>query len=203
MPNKIVRRRDANGLLPIEALFVDEYMVDRIPTKAYRRARPNNSARTAHVQAGKMMARPVIRVEIERRTALSAKNARRTLQEVIAELELLAFSNIADYTAIGDDGRPYVDFAKVKAMPEDERRKVMAAISEIGTESIGDLIIKSRFKLHDKRGALVDLGRHLGMKSGPGHTVAVNTTPGGATTVVISDDPVEAARAYQKIVGGS
>lgn len=82
---------------------------------------------------------------------------------VIQELALLGFSNMADFVRIGPDGDPYTDFTGLD-------REKAAAIGEITVEDFKDGrgddardVRRVKFKLLDKRAALVDIGKHLGM----------------------------------------
>ncbi len=72
-----------------------------------------------------------------------------------------------DYIAVGDNGAARVDLSKLS-------REQAAAISEITVEEFTERtgeddkgkptfenVRRTKFKLSDKRGALVDLGRHL------------------------------------------
>ena len=124
-----------------------------------------------------------------------------TVDRVVGELAKLGFSNMEDYMQIGDDGVPRLDFTKLT-------RDKAAAISEMtveeftargdaesGKEGLG--VRKVRFKLHDKRGALVDLGKHLGMfKDIVEHT---GKNGGPIETAVVND--IEAARRIAYALG--
>ena len=72
--------------------------------------------------------------------------------EVLRELALLARANMDDYTNVNEDGGTSVDLASLT-------RDQMAAVNEISYDAAGRL----KFKLADKRAALVDLGKHLGL----------------------------------------
>ena len=85
-----------------------------------------------------------------------------TQERVLRELALLGFSNMMDYVTPQQDGTAYVDLSKLT-------RDQAAAISEVTVESYtekdGESVIpvkRVKFKLSDKRSALVDLGKHLG-----------------------------------------
>ena len=84
----------------------------------------------------------------------AAENVGLTVERVLKELEKIAFANLADYVNANDD-EPKVALAGLS--PEK-----MAAVAEFTTETMGDRS-KVKIKLWDKRGALVDIGRHLGM----------------------------------------
>ena len=86
-----------------------------------------------------------------------------TADRVLTELGKIGFANMADYMKAEPDGDPYLDFS---ALTGDQA----AALQEVTVEDFKDgLGEKSRdlrrvkFKLANKRAALVDLGRHLGM----------------------------------------
>jgi phage terminase small subunit len=136
--------------------------------------------------ASKMYAK--VRKRVEEITSRAAVNVGITKERVLAELGLLGFSNMEDYVTIGADGLPFVDMSKVD-------RNKMAAVQEVNVETImrsevneaGEReavpVQKVRFKLADKRAALVDIGKHLGMFmespdrleiSGPGGGPIVN-----------------------------
>ena len=82
---------------------------------------------------------------------------------VLDRLKQLADSSMCDYLDFGDDGEVRLDFS-------DLSQDAMAAMSEITQEVYiegkGDdakPVRRTKFKLYDKRLALVDIGRHLGM----------------------------------------
>ena len=98
--------------------------------------------------------------------AAMARRSERTEIEadaVIRELAKIGFANMLDYITIGNDGDPYVDLSKLT-------REQAAAIGEVTVEDFIDgrgedarSVRKIKFKLADKRGALVDLGRHFAL----------------------------------------
>lgn len=197
-----------------EALFVDEYMIDLIGSAAYRRAKPDDvtGAQNARQCAHNLLAKPHVMAEVDRRRQLKALAAQMTIDEVIGELGKLARANLEDFLDRLPDGRRVVNWQKVDALSTEERRDLMAAVSQLETEEVWisenakgktvkrQVTVVRKLKLWDKRGALSDLREHLAPRRGT--TVAVNTTPGG-TSVVITDDPAEAAKAYQKLVTGN
>jgi phage terminase small subunit len=70
---------------------------------------------------------------------------------------------MGDYITFDRDGKAVV---ALKGLTRDQ----MAAISSVETEKVYERqedgrcqFNRAKFRLHDKRGALVDLGRHLGM----------------------------------------
>lgn len=112
------------------------------------------------------------RKEIQERIVEINKNAGKLVEisiaRVLAELGKIGFANMEDYVTIGSDGLPFVDMSNVD-------RDKMAAVQEVIVETKVESEIneegereavpvrKVRFKLADKRAALVEIGRHFGM----------------------------------------
>lgn len=149
------------GLTAKQARFVDEYMVDLNATQAAIRS--GYSAKTA-ADIGRQLLRktPVAKAIAERKRSASERIGV-TAEAVVAELAKIGFANMADYMRAGGDGDPYLDFSKLT-------RDQAAALSEVTVEDFkkgrGEAardVRRIKFKLHDKRAALVDLGKHLGI----------------------------------------
>ena len=87
-----------------------------------------------------------------------------TAARVLDELAKLAFSNMLNYMAIGADGEPRLD---VSALSRDRAAAIHELLVETRKEERENgppaVIVKTRFKLADKRGPLVDLGKYLGL----------------------------------------
>ncbi|MBZ9939153.1 terminase small subunit [Mesorhizobium sp. BR1-1-16] len=86
-----------------------------------------------------------------------------TIERVVTELAKIGFANMLDYMRAGPDGDPYLDFSRLT-------EGQAAALAEVTVEDFKDGrgddardVRRVKFKLHDKRAALVDLGKHLGM----------------------------------------
>jgi phage terminase small subunit len=135
-------------------------------SEAYRRVydvspdcKPNTVEKRACelLKNGKVAGRiAALRAEISKRLEITA-------DKVVRELALIGFANMADYIKTQDDGSAYVDLSKLT-------REQAAAIGEVTSETYfegkGDEAVpvkRTKFKLSDKRAALVDLGRHLGL----------------------------------------
>jgi phage terminase small subunit len=106
---------------------------------------------------------------LNRQAALSerqqarAERAEVTADRIVAELALLGFANMADYMRTSSDGDPYLDFSSLT-------RDQAAALQEVTVDDYVDgrgedarAVKRVKFRLCDKRAALVDLGRYLGM----------------------------------------
>jgi len=151
----------ADNLTAKQARFVAEYLVDLNATAAARRA--GYSARNADKIGPELLGKTRIKDAIERAQEDRAKRTAVTSDRVVAELAKLAFANLGDFMKPGADGDPYVDFS---ALTRDQS----AALAEVTVEDFKDGrgdsgrdVRRIKFKLADKRAALVDLGRHLGL----------------------------------------
>ena len=99
----------------------------------------------------------------ERSVELAIERTGVTKERVINELAKLAFANMMDYMRVGPNGDPVTDFSQIT-------RDQAAALQEVVVEDFVDGrgedkrdVRRVRFKLHDKRGALIDIGKELGM----------------------------------------
>ncbi|KCB33767.1 terminase small subunit [Bordetella hinzii CA90 BAL1384] len=157
-----------NKLTPKQARFVEEFLVDLNATQAAIRA--GYSEKTAYSIGNENLSKPEIAEAIQAAQAERAKRTEITQDMVLRELAKIGFSDIRKIvrwgktelrvTDAGDDEgevtEAYHGLALVSADEIDDN--TAAAISEIseGREGL-------KVKLHDKKGALVDIGRHLGM----------------------------------------
>lgn len=111
--------------------------------------------------ATKLAAQPYIQERVRELMEVAVASTTLTVERVLGELEKLGFSNMLDFIKIDDDGQPVLDFTRLD-------REKAAAIAEITTDVItnprdGSVTRRTKFKLFDKKTALVDLGRYLGM----------------------------------------
>ena len=148
-------------LTPKQARFVQEYLIDLNAAQAAIRA--GYSAKTARVIGHENLTNPDIAAAIEKAMAERAERTRLTADWVVDELRKLAGANMADYMRSTPEGDPYLDFSSLT-------RDQTAALAEVTVEDFVDgrgedarAVKRVKFKLHDKREALVDLGRHLGL----------------------------------------
>lgn len=141
--------------------FVDEYLIDRNATQAAIRA--GYSAKTATVIGAENLTKPNIKKAIEIGEAELAERTKITQDKVMKELEKIGFSNMLDYITITNGGDPVTDFS---ALTRDQAAAISEIVVEEYTEGRGDYarnVKRTKFKLSDKRSALVDMGKHLGM----------------------------------------
>jgi len=147
-----------------QARFVDEYMVNMNATQAAIRA--GYSAKTAGDIGRQLLRKTLVAVAIsERQRALSERTGV-TAERVIEELSKIGFSDIrnvvrwGEAVAVKDPDTGEVTIANGVALVASDQLTAEAAacISEVSQGQSG-----LKVKLHDKRAALVDLGKHLGL----------------------------------------
>ena len=140
-------------LLAKQQRFVEEYLVDLNATQAAIRA--GYSVRSAAIQGFENLRKPNIQELLtSRRQELLAANDL-TPEKIVAELARLAFADMGVYVSWGPDG---VRLKSSDELPEGATIAV-AEVSETTTKDGGTV----KFKLHDKKGALDSLAKHLGM----------------------------------------
>lgn len=150
-----------DDLTPKQRRFVEEYLIDLNATQAAIRA--GYSAKTAAVIGAENLRKPNIASAIEARQSALAEKHGVTVERIVMELAKLGFSNMADYMRCMPGGDPYLDFS---ALTRDQAAALVEVTVEDYTEGRGEDardVKRVKFKLADKRAALVDLGRHLGM----------------------------------------
>lgn len=147
--------------------FVEEYLVDLNATQAAIRA--GYSQKTAQEQSSRLLSNVMVAQAIEAAQAKRSERTEITQDMVLRELAKIGFADIRKavrwgsttlQAGVDDEGKPtleaYHGLALVGSDEIDDA--TAAAISEVseGREGL-------KIKFHDKKGALVDIGRHLGM----------------------------------------
>ncbi|MFP6783691.1 terminase small subunit [Pseudomonas sp. FW306-2-2C-D06B] len=154
--------------------FVDEYLIDLNATQAAIRA--GYSPKTADQQASRLLTNVKVRQYLAQRQGERAERTSITQDMVLRELAKIGFSDIRKIVRWGEtmvrmvDGEeecaedlvPYHGLALIDSTEiDDDTAGAIAEVSQ-GKEGL-------KVKLHDKKGALVDIGRHLGMFVPAGH----------------------------------
>lgn len=170
------KKRLTRPLNEMQRLFIAAYVEKPNATRAAIKA--GYSERTAHVQGHELLKHPKIKEEIHKRLERISARYEVSRERVIAELAKLGLSNMGDFTRIDEKtGDVYTDFSAVD-------RDQMAAVQELTveeyTEGRGDdarAIKRTKFKLADKKGALLELAKingwmidkveHTGANGGP------------------------------------
>lgn len=144
-----------------QARFVEEYLIDLNATQAAIRA--GYSEAGAFVRGSELLRNRKVFAAVQEAQNARAKRTEITQDRVLQELALIGFANMQDYMRSGPDGDPYLDFSNLT-------REQAAALVEVTVEDFKDGrgddardVRRVKFKLADKRAALVDIGKHLGM----------------------------------------
>lgn len=145
-----------------QAAFVGFYLANGMnATKAATSA--GYSKKTAYKIGSENLTKPQIADAIGKRQAELAKRVEITQQRIADELALMGFANMLDFIRIGSDGDPFIDLTELT-------REQAAALTEANVEDYlegrGDdarNVRRVRIKLADKRAALGDLAKLLGL----------------------------------------
>lgn len=150
--------------------FVDEYLIDLNATQAAIRA--GYSKKTANEQGSRLLANVSVSAAVAESMKSRSGRTGITQDMVLKELAKIGFSDIRKVVRWGEtmvrmvDGEeecaedmvPYHGLALIDSTEIDD--DTAGAIAEVSQGKDG-----LKVKLHDKKGALVDIGRHLGMFS--------------------------------------
>lgn len=148
-------------MTPKQERFCREYLLDFNAKQAAIRA--GYSEKTAGNIGHETLNKPEVAAFIQAHQAKDAEKLGVTRDAVVAELAKIGFSNMLNFMTVGSDGLPRTDFSGLN-------RDNAAALQELTIDEYTDgkgedarEVRKVKFKLADKRSALVDLGKHLGM----------------------------------------
>lgn len=150
-----------HGLTPKQELFCNEYLVDLNATQAAIRS--HYSKKTAFTIGVENLRKPLIIKRINELKAKIAEKIEITPERIARELALMGFANMDDYMTTNNAGDPVLDFSRLS-------RDQAAALQEVTVDTYMEgagkdarRVKKVKFKLADKRAALVDLGKYVGM----------------------------------------
>jgi len=141
-------------LNPKQQKFCHEYLIDLNATQAAIRA--GYSQNTAKEIGCENLTKPNIQKYISELQIELQKKVKITPESVIAELAKIGFSNVKSFV----NGNNSI--LELKHLEDD----VTAAVSGVETtvkEYEGNVTTTTKLRFHDKRQALVDIGRHLGI----------------------------------------
>lgn len=144
--------------------FVAEYLIDLNATQAAIRA--GYSEKTAEQYGFQLLQKTSVQKFLAERMKARENRTEITQDKVLQELAKIGFADIRKAVKWGD-GIAVTD-------PESGAVEISNGVSLIGSEEIDDATAASisevsqtaqgiKIKMHDKRAALVDIGRHLGM----------------------------------------
>lgn len=165
---------------------------DQLPegTGKGRKGRGTTGHATSLQRAASLLkAKPEVQARVREIVAHAAVKAEISVERVLVELACIGFANLGDYI---DENGKIVDFNKLP-------REKLAALQEVtvseitqGKEVVGT---KTKIKLADKKGALVELGRHMGL-FGPDFSINFNNTQNN-----VNVDTADAAGLERIMVG--
>lgn len=179
--------------------FVAEYLIDLNSTQAAIRA--GYSLKTARSIGAENLTKPDISAALTEAMKKREERTEITQDRVLKELAKIGFADIRKAVKWGD-GIAVTD-------PESGVVEISNGVALIGSEAIDDDTAASisevsqtaqgiKIKLHDKRAALVDIGRHLNMFT---DKMEVTGKDGGAikseSTVSVSIDEIKEVLAAQ------
>ena len=166
------------SLSPRHARFVEEYLVDLNATQAVLRA--GYSETGASTTGVRLLANPRIAAAIAHAMAERSRRTQVTQDRVVEELARLAFADVRDAATWTDETmylRPSADLDDITSAAIKEVRVVrtITRIKRKGGDEDEIERVEQRVQMHDKKGALDSLAKHLGMfPSTAGPAVVVN-----------------------------
>ena len=144
--------------------FAMAYIETGNASEAYRRSydASNMAPHSIEVEACRLLQNPGVALRVKELQAEHRKRHDITIDRILTELSKIGFSNMLDYLRVeGPDA--FVDLSTLT-------RDQAAAIQEVTVEDYKDGrgenardVRRVKVKLSDKRAALVDMGKHLGM----------------------------------------
>lgn len=185
-----------------QARFVEAYLLDPNGKKAAIEA--GYSAATAEVAASRLLRHAKVAAALKDRRALLEVRSGVTPERILAELARIGFSDIrsiVEWRAVeqllfDEKGEPAeVASTSVTIRPSAEMSPDdSAAIAEISQSKDGTL----KVKLHDKFGALIRMGQHLGMFRAP----ASAEPPGKKESAQADAQNAEAGSGWDNLLPG-
>lgn len=132
-----------------QKLFIEEYLIDLNATQAAIRA--GYSPETAGSIGSENLKKPEIRARIDKAMAERSRRTGITQDRVLMELAKIGFANIKDVID--------TETAKIR---DDAKEEDLACIQSVKVKP-NEWGTEREVKMYDKKSALVDIGRHLGM----------------------------------------
>lgn len=144
------------GLNDKQHRFVDEYLVDLNATQAAIRA--GYSARTARAIGHENLTKPNIASAIAEAQRVRSARTEITQDRVLRELARIGFADIRRLFSPGGHLLPIDGL-------DDDTAACLSAVEVVTRPVVGGNEVEhvAKIKLWDKRAALVDIGKHLGM----------------------------------------
>ena len=169
--------------------FIDKLIeLDYNQTAAYKASYSGvKSDAVAAVNASRMLRNAKVRSYLKARQAEIRMQANISKADIVRELAKIGFANIGDYleyktvlthVGINGDGSPVIGYAPVIRLRNSEDVDT-SAVAEVSLSDNGTL----KFKLYDKRSALMDIAKILGFDKENEASGDDNDTPGGVVVL--------------------
>ena len=162
--------QDMSKLTPRRAEFVRQYIKSLNAAGAARAA--GYAPSSANTEGSRLLANADVQHAISEARAQLAEREQVTPERIVSELASIAFSDLGDYFRL-DGKNASIDFSN---LPIGATKALESITVDEYVEGRGDNaqnVRRIRVRLHDKRAALVDLAKTLGMFS-DGVNVQVN-----------------------------
>ena len=146
-----------------ELTFIDEYMLAFNATEAYMIAYPKCKQKTANTEGCKVLVRPAVREEINKRSAERSKTTMVDAKYCIDKMKTVQDANYVKYIAMGEEG---VTKAQLDAIPEDICKMITECKQSKTSHGTGkDRVVEITytFKLMDKTKVLDMLNKSVGI----------------------------------------
>ena len=140
--------------------FCQEYIVDNNATQAVIRA--EYSKKGAKQKGSQLLTIVDIASRIRHLQENLSIESGIDAKRIVDELAKIGFSNIQDYIEEAEDGNEIKNLATLDRDLAAAVESIQIDVRHDGGDSKG-YTEKTRFKLYDKKGALVELGKHLGI----------------------------------------
>jgi len=147
--------------------FVQEYMVDLNGTQAAIRA--GYSPKSASEQAYDLLRKPQIQEALAEQVRARSERCKLTADQVIRELMKLAFGNLGDYHVLSESGLASLDLSKITNDQWAALKRIKIKQYADGKGEDARDVIETEIEMHDKKGPLIELGKHLGLFRGEGN----------------------------------
>jgi len=144
-------------LSPRRKRFVEEYLIDLNATQAAIRA--GYSPGSARKRGPVLLADRSVRQAVDAAIVRRSRRTRISQDKVLREYARLAFSDLRQVARWGPDGLCVLPSSAL----DDDSAAALAEVHETRTSAGGTV----RVKLHEKKGALDALARHLGLFDEP------------------------------------
>lgn len=146
--------------------FAQRVAVGQTQADSYRQIYPASlkwKNETVWSRASELAKKGKVAGRVRALQANAAERAEIDAADVLSELAKIGFASIENYVEFGENGEPEIDLSK---LTKDQWAAIAEVVTETNWVGSGENKVpktKVRLKFYDKRLALVDIGKHLGM----------------------------------------